>query len=278
VSFFSELLEDLDKDRSKDIKAYLENQDLIVEDKPPLGLSDVIRASSIWNFCPRMEALRVQKKLTLRDEVSGRLSRIFRFGRVFERHLRDMIFGVNDLLIGKWHCAACERDAGLDLAGAIYRVKPRDKCKNCGAKLWSYTEILKVDDASNVGGHTDGFIKWADDYAILEIKTANEWSFKSIRKANRPMQSHFAQTQVYMHLHGYKKALVWYYNKNTSDQETFWIEYDPSFARAMLDKATQFRDFLKSDQTVLPARLCSDKKCPRAKECPLRDVCFQGVA
>lgn len=274
MSFFADFLEKLEDDKSKDIQAFLEGYDDVVEDLPPLGPEDRIRASSIWDFCARREAIRWERQLTLHDEISGRLSRIFRFGRVFERYLRDTIFGGHDLLIGKWKCISCDFIPPTNEAGDGIYKKPTAACK-CGANAWSYFEVEKIDPSTGVGGSNDGFIYWGNDYAILEVKTANEWSYKAIIKRGQPDIKHIAQAQIYMHLHGYKRALVWYYNKNTSEQKTFWLDYDAGFVQSLLDKARAYREYHKSK--TMPARMCSDHRCPRAKECPVKTICFKEM-
>lgn len=274
MSFFGELLEQIDEARANDLQAFIEAKDEVVEEKPPLGPTDVVRASSIWDFCARREAIRAKRQLTIRDKISARLSRIFRFGRVFERYLRNEVFGSTGLLVGKWECAVCGHVLAQGPDGEPLYPRPQIGCPHCLAKSgWNYSEQFKKDRMSGVGGHNDGFIVWNGQMAILEVKTANSWSYKSIVKNNTPMRAHIAQAQVYMHLHGLKRALVWYYNKDTSDQLSFWLDYDKDFAQSMLAKAKDFRKFFKTGE--LPERMCSDHRCPRAKECALRDVCFK---
>ena len=274
MSFFAEFLEKLEDDKSKDLQAFLEGKDDGVEEVPPLGPNDRIRASSIWDFCARREAIRFERKLTIREEITGRLNRIFRFGRIFERYLRDTIFGGHGLLLGKWKCVSCDFIPETNAAGDRIYKQPTERCK-CGAKAWTYSEVEKIDESTGVGGSNDGFLYWNNDYAILEVKTANEWSYKSIVKKGQPSIAHIAQAQIYMYLHGYKRALVWYYNKNTSEQKSFWIEYDSGFVQSLLDKARAYREYHKTKK--MPERMCSDVRCPRAKDCPVKVICFKEM-
>tara|TARA_X000001388_G_scaffold29494_1_gene20938 strand:- start:1001 stop:1912 length:912 start_codon:yes stop_codon:yes gene_type:complete len=82
-----------------------------------------------------------------------------------------------------------------------------------------------------------------DDALICEVKTANEKNFKALvnryKKTGKAVQHvkprHFAQMQLYCHWTGLD-ALYVVMNKNTSELYLELVPYDPTFARALVDR------------------------------------------
>lgn len=268
---FSELLGALDQDKKQDLLQALDLTLEISEEQEPLAPDGTVRASSINRFCPRHEAIRVKEKIVEKREFSAQTARIFAFGRAFEKWLRDTMFGNMGILIGKWMCNRCEFVPGMVDGKGLY-AKPV-KCCVCGNQSFSFKEVFAKDAASMIGGHNDGFLYWNGEYHILEVKTANDRNYTMAIKSGRPMDDHYAQTQIYMWLHNYSSACVLYYNKNTSQQHVFWVGRNLEFIKMFRERGYALREFFERD--VMPGRICVDNKCPRAMDCALATKCFE---
>jgi hypothetical protein len=258
----------LDDMKPKDLRKHIHNLMVTKEEKKPLMPTDYVRASGIFDFCPREEILCSKYNIIRYNEIPERLWKTFRFGRVFESFFRDELLGDNGIVIGKWACRLCTFTQESQNGMTRY-AKPK-ACPVCGGSSFSYVEDDLVSEDGLIGGHPDGFLHWNSQYAILELKTANDMNFGKVRRD--PMPKHIAQVQVYMHLTGYKEAKIFYFNKDSSEDVMHDVCYSEADAMAWVKKAQTWRDSLVAGKT--PDRICPGSDCPRAKKCQVRQLCF----
>lgn len=269
MDLFEQLFDRPSTDDSDEIRRVIDAEGKTEEVKPPPDPGDRIRASGIEDFCPRFEALRHRDGIALREKTQGRLNRIFKDGRVFERALRDSVFGKAKLLIGTWSCISC---------GALSRpwsVMPtRAHCPAEGrSDHWTYEEPFGMIDGTNIGGSGDGFILWKGERCLLEVKTSKDQFWREIARVRSPLTRHVSQAQVYLEVFGLKRCLFWYYNKNTSEHLPLWMTKSDDHVKKMVAKDAVLKDYFKTG--LLPDRICSSPACSRAKECSLKALCFR---
>lgn len=256
-------------DDSAELKSILDKFDKTEEFIPPLKADDRVRASGIEAFCPRFEALRHRDKTALRARTSGRLNRIFRDGRTFERVLRDRIFGPSGLLVGVWECSLrCGYRIG-EYPKVV--VESPVKCPGCFGDM-TYVEPFGYVPGTNLGGSGDGFIRWKGERLLLEVKTCKDRIWQKIARKRHPLLSHVSQTNVYLEIFGLNRSLVWYYNKNTSEHLSLWTVKSKEHVQKMVAKANALKEYFGTG--ILPGKLCDSAFCPRAKGCMLKDRCF----
>lgn len=142
---------------------------------------------------------------------SGRMLRLFETGNVEEDRL------VADLRRAGMHVDAVDPETGRQ-----YRI---------------------TFAGGHGGGHTDGEVEGVPEAPktrhLLECKTHNHKSFTALKRlgvaAHKPM--HYAQMQAYMHHRGLARALYLALNKNDSELYSERVEYDASYAIALMVKA-----------------------------------------
>lgn len=286
----AELLEDLYKERNKDLYANVIDIQGQINRKQPMKPTDTINASQIESFCPRFEAIRIKNNIVIEDDFSAKKIRVFQMGKQYEDFVRDRVLGNRKLTLGKWKCLCCGHIP--EKVNDYPRYEKPEKCEKCESKiileeweknkdrikgsryklptLFSYVEEYTKDNKSGVGGFIDGFLKW-NQYYILEVKTASASNFNQFVKKG-PSPDHRGQIQTYMRQTGYKYGIIWYYNKNTSDEHLYYENYNPKYAAFLNNKGHALQDFHRDG--TMPERLCPDKKCPRAKKCKLVKECF----
>jgi hypothetical protein len=107
---------------------------------------------------------------------------------------------------------------------------------------------------------------------VVEIKSMNTFSFQ---KANSHPSGH-KQMQLYMHLLGIPQGFVLAEDKNSQDWKPFLAEYDPEVVKPILARLNTVQEmkqaFLKYKE--MPPRKCKKCDSKRAKECGMRDACF----
>ena len=118
-------------------------------------------------------------------------------------------------------------------------------------------------------GHIDGIIRYDGDPHILEIKSANDASFKKLKKCQSYevwQPKYKAQIHGYMHATGIHDAVVIVYNKNNSELYSEKIEYNFNYMNALLKFVTE-----SVTATSVPQLFCGDKT---AKYCEYQGLCY----
>lgn len=138
-------------------------------------------------------------------------------------------------------------------------------------KQWAF-----VDAASGLSGSLDGVVVMPvpggePTYALLEIKTHNEKSFKDLEKKGvaKAKPLHLAQMHTYMGLAGLEFALYFAVNKNTDDLYIEWISFD----------AQQFEWHKETARKVIgsrdpPERVSKDPAFFVCKFCDFSALCW----
>jgi hypothetical protein len=130
-------------------------------------------------------------------------------------------------------------------------------------------------------GHIDGIAGGLPEAPkmphVIEIKTHNDKSFKSLLKdglkASKP--AHYAQLMLYMHQLKYTRGIYIAVNKNDSSIYTERVGHEGvKFAQALLDKAKRI---ITADEA--PPKLHENPDAPQAYVCgwcPAKTVCHEG--
>jgi CRISPR/Cas system-associated exonuclease Cas4 (RecB family) len=138
-------------------------------------------------------------------------------------------------------------------------------------------QIACRDASGHFGGSVDGvgrgFPEAPKTWAVLECKTHNASSFKSLKdkgvKDAKPR--HYAQMQVYMGLMELERALYYAVNKDTDEVYTEWVHYDQATFDKLQERATRI-----IEATEPPQRLSDDPAHWQCKNCDFYELCHQG--
>lgn len=121
----------------------------------------------------------------------------------------------------------------LELAGiTVDRVDP------VTGKQWALSAL-----GGHFRGHMDGQGQGFEEAPVarhvLEFKTHNEKSFKSLVKdgVQKSKPGHYAQMQLYMHFSGIERAFYMAVNKNTDEIHTERVVYDAHSAILLVARA-----------------------------------------
>lgn len=109
---------------------------------------------------------------------------------------------------------------------------------------------------------------------VVEIKSVNTYSFSK-------MSSHPSakkQLFLYMYLTGIHKGFVLCDDKNTQDVKVFYYEYDEKEVKKYIDRLEKVQYYknrlLKEKKMVKRNKKCDSPECKMAKECNMRDACW----
>ena len=294
------------------IASYLET----VDDKVPRSVqrTDGFHASSAGGMCVRLETFkRAIPRLNDRKVFPGALLRRFQLGHAVHDRWQSRLLGEMRVLKGTWECSRCTRiqkhcfmptdpcpkcrwqvdplkhypappsKASTDCAEGCkwpggYYVAGRD-CVHCrrGGK-WLFKESgVRISSGVDlpgfdVVGSYDGIALYNGVERILELKTKDAFAWP---KVSEPMSDHVIQAQVYMWGTGIHEAVICYINKNSGEMKEFLIPFDPDVIDRFKKNIERVYNSIEKGQA--PNGPCSHHKEKRAKECPFRDVCFQGI-
>ena len=253
--------------------------------------SEYIRASQIYDICPREEVL--VRMLGVKRQVyfSAKSAVRIKAGVAFHEAVRSLFYkfdlGNNKIgfLVGKWFCGKCGKLYGSDTDW----IRKVDKC-DCGSDYFVYSEVEFKDDQHLLIGHVDGIIEvvqqndgveGAAERMVLEIKLVGANSFKSYRLpiSYNFNERYYHQVQAYMYLSGLRKTLFCVVNvdadKEADIARLFYVNYDDELVEKQIKpKLVAFAEGIRSG--TLPQRICISPIVPRAYSCPVAKECFFG--
>ena len=153
-----------------------------------------------------------------------------------------------------------------------------DDLRRIGCEVWTTDENGIQWRVETLGGHfagsMDGAVRGLPEaprtWHVLEIKTANDKSWKELAKkgVKDAQPRHYAQMQVYMHLTGMKRAAYVSVNKNDDSIYLERIEHDKDAAEALVERA---RRIITSAEP--PPRINDDPEWFQCKMCRFSGIC-----
>jgi len=119
-------------------------------------------------------------------------------------------------------------------------------------------------------GHCDAILQ--EPNAILEIKTANDSSFKMFVKKGLMLWSprYYSQLQAYMGMSGIHLGNLICINKDTSELHDEFIRFDPGFYEELKHRARSIKESL-----VEPPKVNSSPFFYLCRMCKFREECHQ---
>lgn len=233
---------------------------------PPPVPDQNYRVSHVVKLCPREEVLRHINKTPKPEKIDAKSRRIFDIGRAFHTLVQNEWFGKWGWLQGDWECTGCHQRQ-------LETIRPKC-CKNCFKSEFFYHEPEPSHPTLGITAHLDGILVNGGKKRVLELKTTHSMQFNLVSNVNRrPQDAHRKQIQMYMFLTGIKDGIILYFNKNESTVHHFDEVYDHKIVDQMLDNLAKARDGMR--KKVVPSeKICESKSCARAKQCPVREICF----
>lgn len=141
-------------------------------------------------------------------------------------------------------------------------------------KLGDYCDmdISRFNDKYDLSFTPDAIITIGKHKYIVEIKSQNTFIFK--KQKGHPGGE--LQCLLYMYLEGIHKGFVLVEDKNCQEYKVIPVRYDPTKLEKYIDRLEMVQEYKKKFliRKKAPKRICSGSECKRAKECSMRDACF----
>ncbi len=258
--------------------------------KHPLRVEDWVRVSSLSFLCAREETLCAFKKVIRTDTVTSDLQVVFEHGHALHWGLQNRVMPRLGVFHGMWRCAGCGWLEGGQEEPWVFgtftaeqfaaKQKPRPHaCPRCGLVLNEdtciYLEQTFHHEGHRLSGHSDGFlvIDGLPGMGLLEAKSINPRGASEVRAC--PKLDHVIQAHCYMWLTGLRWAKILYWDKGGFGVSSFvehTIDYDETTIERVEELLSEMREGLRTG--VLPARICENRTCTRAKQCEVVNHCF----
>jgi len=256
-----------------------------------------IRSSQIANMCPREEYYKSKaypEPVVQHDSPMDRgLDFTFTLGTFIHEYLQSVVIGPLGFLKGDWICVQC----GWGHENCYY-PDSCDKCKNCGT--FSYEEYSLFDPVLRLSGHVDGKLcknrmeyvychleagfpiteitipkEMEEKLVHLEIKSANDYSYRSIAKSMEIPKYYRIQACSYQYLTGMDETLFLFFNMNSKDMMNISYVAEPDLWEQATQKIRTVWEAIDTDSVPSPStRVCLSMKDRRAKACPFAHKCF----
>lgn len=204
---------------------------------PDMRAKNVFHPSSLLTDCPRMLYYDLSK-----TPISDYKERLVsgQLQRIFD--------------IGTWH--------HVYIQGILYQLG-----------LLEASEVPVINEKRYINGKADGIFREGvfTHKTVLEIKTVNSWNFKKV--SFRPFKKHEFQASLYGRELGAEYVLYLYINKDTSEMLEHWLPINKDQLEEADIKIDKVIHAVKTKE--VPRRMCSDKFCERAMNCPFVTKCFE---
>jgi len=254
-----------------------------------------VRSSQIFNMCIWEEYFK-DKHFQVPEakyvEMTRELDFTFTLGTFIHEYLQSVVIGPLGFLKGEWVCVTCHHSH----KDCYYP----DACVECDGGTFHYEEYTLYDKELKLSGHVDGLIcnnrmnsvfhaleagargdevKASDDLEEdlkhLEIKSANEWSFKSVISNRQPPEYNRVQACAYQHMTGMEETVFLYVNMNTKKMMTLSYKAEPELWDKAVDKIHTLWEAIDAGTPPPPSmRECLSLKDKRACKCPFAFECF----
>lgn len=141
------------------------------------------------------------------------------------------------------------------------------------AGVLEQAEVPVINKEGYINGKGDGVFKAEvfGEKVLLEIKTMNSFNFgKAIFK---PFKKHEFQASIYAKELGINKILYLYINKDNSEMREFLVDTNGEMIVTAYKKMDTVISHLEAK--TLPPRVCTEKICDKALQCPYASICFK---
>jgi len=242
--------------------------------------------SQLYYLCPRKIIFDAMNELPLEAVKPPAGLRItFDIGTAVHEWFQDRYLGPMGLLWGDWRCKVCKH--------VVKESYMPGSCEACGAsqRKIGYKELGVRDPEHNLVGHADGILMPPGEAPrLLEMKTINTTGWG---KLQHPYQAHVWQATAYMKLLDLSAVEFWYIDKGRQFDtykgkdrtriKAFVVPFDPVIWEKIKDKlllAMSLQEDIKNgvsfteERAVGIKRVCWNKSCFIAKDCPFAKQCF----
>lgn len=252
----------------------------ITYDVVPEIEGDYLRASQIYDVCPREEVIVRMLNITRQKVYNARSAVRIKAGISFQEPMRSifansLIIGSERwVLVGKWQCLICGTVYGTDDEPAEMPLS----C--CGKREFRYLELAFKNDEFMLRGETDGILYKYDnennliDKVLLELKLVGSSSYNSY--SNTFNERYYYQVQTYLFLTGLEKCLFVVTNLDAKTEgelfRLYWVSRDSEIIEKIKVKASIYAAAIKNKK--LPVGVCTTPLDARAQQCPVARQCF----
>lgn len=134
-------------------------------------------------------------------------------------------------------------------------------------RLGVVTEV-PIPSQEIISGRADAILCVGNENYVLDIKSINSMIFKNMLA---PKEENVYQIQLYLHYFNIKKGILLYIDKDQQAMKEFFVDYDESLCKSLLDKFHALKD--QVEKNVLPARLADYPRNWQCSYCQFKDIC-----
>ena len=119
-----------------------------------------------------------------------------------------------------------------------------------------------------ISGRADAILCIGNENYVLDIKSINSMIFKNM---SSPKEENIYQIQLYLHYFNIKKGILLYIDKDQQSMKEFFVDYDESLCKSLLDKFQALKGQVESN--MVPARLADYPRNWQCNYCQFKEAC-----
>lgn len=160
-------------------------------------------------------------------------------------------------------------ELGNILHGFIVDVLKSDK--NPEVKLLETELPIKLQEKDFlISGRVDDLllVNASGKKLLVEVKSCKDVSY-----IDKPQNHHAVQLQLYMHACSVHNGVILYIDKNTLETKTFFIEYDESWSRQLIERFRALHGFLTTNNLPKAEAKMLDDMEWMCRDCEYKGKC-----
>lgn len=244
------------------------------------GRGNYVHVSSLVDFCARQYVLAHRYESDVRQSWTGGHKVAFAMGRAAEDHVRSSIIAARDGE-GVWGMWSCRCGHAREIGG----LRRSRTCDRCQRPLEVHQEPVLRNYEHRIIGRPDLTLHEGRLHhkVVVEIKSMSADRWEALR---RPVADHVLQALLYRWLYQqanfrvHDRVVLFYVGKHFrwgSPYKEFHVDATETqhveAVRSAVQMADQVRDSMQ-DGTLPEREVCTSQDCARARNCPVRTLCF----
>ena len=128
----------------------------------------------------------------------------------------------------------------FEIGNIIHRQITRELIEKEGQGIHLVASEVNVPEHQYISGRMDNIVTIDEELVIVDVKSASDYTIKSIRNGKGCSQNYLDQVLLYMHLSNIHHGMLLFVNKKNGEMEEVEVVYDEERARILVREIEDF--------------------------------------
>ena len=128
----------------------------------------------------------------------------------------------------------------FDIGSDIHKLITKELLEKEGKTMHLVASEVNVPSTKYISGRLDNIVSINGVNVIVDVKSASDWTMKSIRNGEDVEENYKNQVLLYMHLSGIHKGILLFVSKTKGELEEVEVVYDKEKAEKLVQEIENF--------------------------------------